>query len=112
MSEQGTNPENEEILSSGEDSLEGDTDASMDLVGKELEEAKQKAEENWDLLLRARAELENIKRRHDRDLDKARKFAVERFVADLLPVIDSMELGLAAASEEEWRWIASAKASI
>lgn len=100
MSEQGTTPENEEIQAAAEGPDEGDTASSLDLMGRELEQARQKAEENWDLLLRARAELENLKRRHDRDLEKARKFAVERFVSDLLPVLDSMELGLAAAKEE------------
>ena len=59
------------------------------------EEAHQKAEENWDKALRALSELENVKRRADEDVSRARKFALDRFVNELLPVIDSLEHALA-----------------
>ena len=49
--------------------------------------------------VRAQADLENQRRRHEMDLDKARKFALTGFVEALLPVVDSMELGLAAAGD-------------
>lgn len=65
-----------------------------------LEDARAKADENWDLLMRARAEMENIKRRHERELENAHKFALDRFVSELLGVWDSLELGHAAAQEE------------
>lgn len=64
-----------------------------------LEEARARAEENWEALLRARAEMDNLRKRNARDLEQARKFALERFVKDLLPVIDSLEQGLEAARE-------------
>ena len=51
---------------------------------RQLAEARAKADENWDSVLRARAELENLRRRHERDLANAHKFSLERFVADLL----------------------------
>ncbi|MCU0766165.1 MAG: nucleotide exchange factor GrpE [Gammaproteobacteria bacterium] len=64
-----------------------------------LEDARAKADENFDRFMRATAELENVRRRAERDLEAARKFALERFVAELLPVRDSLELGIGAAGE-------------
>ena len=66
----------------------------------ELAEARRAATENLERALRAQAELENVRRRLERDLQNAHKFALERFVSDLLPVKDSLELGLAASSEK------------
>ncbi len=64
---------------------------------KALDEARAKAEEHWDLLLRTKAEAENIRRRGERDVENAHKYALERFVGELLPVIDSLEMGVSAA---------------
>lgn len=69
--------------------------AEDDLI-EQLNTAKSKAEENWDLLLRTKAEMENLRRRTQKDLENAHKFGIEKFVTELLPVMDSMELGLAA----------------
>ncbi len=44
--------------------------------------------------------MENLRKRTRRDVEHAHKFGLERFVAEVLPVLDSMELGLSAASEE------------
>lgn len=65
-----------------------------------LAEAQAKADENWDQLVRIKAEMENIRRRTERDLANAHKFALEKFAQELLPVIDSMEMGVAAAQDE------------
>ncbi len=65
-----------------------------------LEDARGKADEHWDQCLRLQAELENLRRRSERDLSNAHKFALERFAAELLPVRDSMEMGLAAFDSE------------
>lgn len=67
----------------------------------QLEEARQRAEQNWDQVLRSRAELENLRRRHERDLEATRKFALDGFVRELLGVWDSLELGLNAANEAQ-----------
>lgn len=48
-----------------------------------------------------RADLENQRKRMARDLDNARKFANERLLGDLLPVLDSLEAGLATAAEDD-----------
>ncbi|UCE88399.1 MAG: nucleotide exchange factor GrpE [Pseudomonadota bacterium] len=66
-----------------------------------LAEAEGKAVEHWDLVLRSRAELENVQRRAARDLENAHKYALERFAQELLPVKDSLELGLNAVAEGE-----------
>ena len=69
-------------------------------IEDELAEARREARRNLDRALRAHAELENVRKRLERDLQNAHKFALERFVSELLPVKDSLELGLAASSEK------------
>ena len=64
---------------------------------RSIEEWKQKAAENQDLAMRARAELENLRKRTTRDVESAHKYGLERFVNELLPVLDSIELGIAAS---------------
>lgn len=66
-----------------------------------LQEAQQKAAEYWDQLLHAQADLTNMQRRAERELANAHKYALDRFVRELLPVHDSLELGLKAASEPD-----------
>lgn len=66
-----------------------------------LEDARGKADEHWDLYMRTQAELENLRRRAERDVQNAHKYGLERFVNELLPVMDSMELGMAAANGED-----------
>jgi molecular chaperone GrpE len=65
-----------------------------------LEDARAKADENWNQLLRARAEMENLKRRQANELEKAHKYALDGFVRELLQVRDSLELGHDAALDE------------
>ncbi len=52
-----------------------------------------------DLALRAQAEAQNVKRRAEMDVEKARKFALESFSRDLLPVVDNLERALESAAE-------------
>lgn len=66
----------------------------------QLADAQAKADDNWDQLVRAKAEMDNIRRRTERDLANAHKFALEKFAQELLPVIDSMEMGVTAAQDE------------
>lgn len=54
-----------------------------------------------DAALRAQADAQNVQRRADMDVEKARKFALERFASDLLPVIDNLERALEAAGEDD-----------
>lgn len=63
-----------------------------------LAEAEQKAQENWDKAVRTVAEMDNLRKRTQRDLESAHKFALENFAKALLPVMDSIVLGLQAAA--------------
>ncbi|MFZ9551229.1 MAG: nucleotide exchange factor GrpE [Hylemonella sp.] len=71
----------------------------------ELAEVKAKNAELADQYLRAKAEAENARRRADEEVSKARKFAIDSFAESLLPVLDSLEAGLAIqeASPEQIR---------
>lgn len=64
-----------------------------------LEDARAKADRHWDQCMRLQAEIENTRRRAERDVEGAHKFALERFAQELLPVRDSLELGLNASSD-------------
>jgi molecular chaperone GrpE len=68
-------------------------------VGETLAELSARADENWDRYLRAAAELENVRKRATRDVEHARRYALERFAGELLNVRDSLEMGLAAGSD-------------
>ena len=63
-------------------------------VEKALLAAHEKAEKHWEMFVRSQAELENVKRRSEKDLESAHKFALEKFSMELLAVKDSLELGL------------------
>ncbi|GIC75887.1 nucleotide exchange factor GrpE [Moritella sp. F3] len=65
----------------------------------ELEKASTAAAEFKDAALRAKADADNIRRRAAIDVDKAKKFALEKFANELLPVIDNMERGLQHADK-------------
>jgi molecular chaperone GrpE len=83
--------------------LEADSEVAEHAAGdlaQLLEEARAKADEHYEQMMRAHAELENLKRRHARDLENAHKFALDKFVAELLGVWDSLELGHSAAQDE------------
>lgn len=65
--------------------------ATVPDVEKELDAALAKANENYDLYLRAKADCENIRRRSQDEIAKAHKFAIESFAESLIPVVDSLE---------------------
>ncbi len=66
------------------------SEAEVEVVDEQLAEAK-------DQLLRSIAEMENVRRRAQRDVENAHKFAVEKLLADLFPVVDSMEKAIETA---------------
>ncbi len=74
-------------------------DAGTAEPADELATLKETAEENWDKYVRAAAELENVRKRAVRDVENARRFALERFASELLAVRDSLEMGLSAGTE-------------
>jgi molecular chaperone GrpE len=72
-----------------------------EVIVAELQQAQAKAGEYWDQLLRTRAELENLHRRSQKDLENAHKYALEKFLLEFLPVIDSLALGVAASRDSK-----------
>ena len=78
---------------------------SADSLEAQLEDAQAKASENWDHYLRAKAEMDNLRRRNTKDVESAHKYGTEKLVNELLPVFDSMGMGLAIedASAESLR---------
>lgn len=74
-----------------------DTVGSPEALQQELDEANQKAKDSWDKFLRTQAEMENLRKRAERDIANAHRFALEKFVSELLPVLDSIEQGLQVA---------------
>ncbi len=64
-----------------------------------VREARAQAEERWNQFLRLKAEMENFRRRSERELGNAHKYGVEKFAIELLGVRDSLERGLSAARE-------------
>jgi molecular chaperone GrpE len=65
---------------------------------QQLEEAQAAAMQGREQVLRAAAELDNIRKRAVRDMEQAQRYALERFAQDLLPVADSLELAVANAA--------------
>ena len=66
-----------------------------------MKKKKKDSQKNKDLALRAQAEMDNLRKRTARDVENAHKYALERFVNELLPILDSLELGMSAAESIE-----------
>ena len=75
--------------------------ASLDVetLIEKIHQARSKADENWDVALRTKADMENLRRRTDKDVSNARKYGIEKLANELLPVKDTMEMGVLAAIE-------------
>lgn len=86
-----------------EDAVENETDAGGDAESETLdvEALRAKIDENWDLYLRAVAETENVRKRAARDVENARRYALESFGREMLAVRDSFEMGLSAADSAD-----------
>ena len=81
-----------------EDSLPADAPAAAPDLSQALADAQAEAEEQRNLYLRALAELDNFRKRAQRDVEQAHRFGLERFAQELLGVVDSLEAAQAAAS--------------
>lgn len=83
--------------------IEGELETPEEIIAAleaELAAAQATIEGQKDGVLRARADMENAKRRAEAEIDKARKFALEKFAGELLPVIDNLERALQVADAE------------
>lgn len=88
----------------GESEIGGEPEAgeqeSLESLRAALEEARRRADAESEAQLRALAEMENLRKRAVRDVEQAHRFGIEGLVGELLPVLDGLELGIKAASEE------------
>ena len=83
-----------------ESAVEQAPEPSPEELVRLLQEARSKADQYWDKVLRLQAEQENLRKRSAREVENAHKYGLENFLIELLPVKDSLELGIAAASDE------------
>jgi molecular chaperone GrpE len=71
----------------------------LERVQQALAEAEERAKSHWDQYLRALAELDNVRKRAQRDIEAANRYGLEKFAAELLPVKDSLELAVQNAAQ-------------
>ncbi len=91
-------PENQDQSTEPAAEAESEEEPTLEEVVAQLQVD---AAEARDAALRAQADAQNVKRRAEQDVEKARKFALEQFCKELLPVIDNLERALEAAPEGE-----------
>ncbi len=75
--------------------------SEADELRARLQEATDEAAQSRDLALRTRAEMENLRKRQSRELENAHKYALDKISMELLPVRDTLEMGVAAAHADE-----------
>jgi molecular chaperone GrpE len=78
---------------------EGD-DTENESIETQLANAQETIKDYWEQMMRLRAEIDNNRKRAERDLENAHKYALKGFVENLLPIIDSMEMGYTAAAAD------------
>nr|ABF57012.1 GrpE [Pseudoalteromonas sp. SM9913] len=117
MSEQRQNPEQEVELNEEVAQMEADVEAAVEaaeqhaeqeqspeaeiaMLYAELEAAKQTIADQKDSVVRAAADVDNMRRRAAQDVEKAHKFALEKFANELLPVIDNLERAIEFSDKE------------
>ena len=100
--EQKDPAESDDAVAETGNNVEAETaNLSIEGLQKQLKQAEKKAEENWDKAVRTQAEMQNLSRRTQKDLENAHKYALERFAKELLPVLDSLELGIQASTSDD-----------
>ena len=72
---------------------------SVEALETEIAQLMAKVNDQAESVLRAQAEMQNVRRRAERDVENAHKFALDKFASDLLPVVDSLERALDAAGQ-------------
>jgi molecular chaperone GrpE len=75
--------------------------AGQERLQQALAESEERARSNWEQYLRAVAELDNVRKRAQRDIESANRYGLERFAAELLPVKDSLELAVQNAARAD-----------
>ena len=88
-------------VSAETDTEESTSEITIESLSEQIEALKKTAADNLDKAVRAQAELDNVRKRTTRDVENAHKYALDKFINELLPVLDSMELGIVASVEGE-----------
>jgi molecular chaperone GrpE len=73
----------------------------LERLQQELAASEERARSHWDQYLRAVAELENVRKRAQRDIEAASRYGLEKFVLELLPVKDSLEKAVESAGSAD-----------
>ncbi len=99
-------PEGEELAATGSDDQQAESapnedKSEVELLREQLEAAELAAGQAKDDLLRVQAEMQNLRRRTQQDVEKAHKYGQEKLVTELIPVMDNLERALAAASDHD-----------
>ena len=76
-------------------------DAEMDDSVPVEENLQEKIDEQWDKILRLQAEIENLRKRNVKDIESAAKASIERVFQEIIPVIDSFEIGMTIDKEKD-----------
>ena len=93
----------EETITETEE-IEVETEKELDPLDKlkqEVAAVKDEAQKNWDLYLRERADLDNARKRHQRDREEAIRFANDRLLKEMIPVLDNLERAVDHADQDE-----------
>ncbi|HEX4377261.1 MAG TPA: nucleotide exchange factor GrpE [Steroidobacteraceae bacterium] len=85
---QSAGPTSDDVAANGTQAAAG---GDLETLRQALAAAEEQARNQRDLYMRAMAEMDNVRKRNEREKDNARLFAIENFVAELLPVRDSLE---------------------
>ena len=96
----GEDLENDQDTQSNLDS-DSSEENSKDSEEEELEKVHSELEKQKDLTLRAEAELQNVLKRTAREVENAHKYGLERFIQNLLPVVDSLEKAAEASAPDQ-----------
>jgi len=101
----------DDIVQQAEEQIDETLGAAADSISPEqqkinelelaLAAAQSTVADQKDSVVRAKAEVDNVRRRSAQDVEKARKFALEKFAAELLPVVDNLERAIASVDKED-----------
>jgi molecular chaperone GrpE len=92
----------EQEQGTSDEAIVGEAEEEADPLQKLMQEivaAKEEAGKNWDLYLRERADLENARKRHQRDREEAIRFANDRLLREMIPVLDNLERAVGHAEQ-------------
>jgi len=85
-----------EVAAENSENMES-KEVDVELLQRQLEKLQEQSKVSLDKVVRAQAEMENLRKRAARDVENAHKYALEKFTNELLPIMDSLELGLSAS---------------